>query len=276
MPVDFTKMHGLGNDFIIVDNRHQNATLDSTLIQRLSARKTGIGCDQFIVLQPAKKAGADVFMHIYNADGSEVGACGNATRCVANILMEANKKDTVTIATDAGILKAIAAGRSRVTVDMGKPRLEWQDIPLAHAHDTLTLPLRSGPLNFPVGVSMGNPHAVFFVDDVDVIALENYGPDLEHDSLFPERANIGIAQIVDRSNVKLRVWERGVGETEACGTGACAAAVAAMRRGLTEQEVDVHLRGGTLHILWDKSGHVWMTGDVATSFTGTFNPEDYQ
>jgi diaminopimelate epimerase len=272
--VPFTKMHGLGNDFIVIDARDRPLVLKNEAVRAIAARRTGVGCDQFIVMEPPTSgAAADVFMRIHNADGGEVDACGNATRCVAALLMQESARDSVRIQTGADILVAEDAPGDTVSVDMGLPGLEWRDVPLASETDTLHLNLTSGPLSDPAAASMGNPHCVFFVDDLDAIPIEELGPALEHHAMFPERANIGIAQIIDDGTMLLRVWERGVGLTLACGTGACAAAVSAHRRGLTGRRISVQVDGGTLAIDWRSDDHVIMTGPAAISFTGTLAAE---
>lgn len=271
--VPFIKMHGLGNDFVVIDTRDRPVALKPDTVRALAARRKGIGCDQLIALETAPdKDAADVFMRIYNADGGEVDACGNATRCVAAYLMTESGRDSVSIQTGSGLLMASDAPGNAVSVDMGPPRLAWQDIPLAREADTLHLDLSAGPLSDPAAASMGNPHCVFFVDDLDAIPIEELGPALEHDPLFPERANIGVAQIIDDMTMLLRVWERGVGLTLACGTGACAATVSARRRGLTGPRVSVQVDGGTLGIEWRADDHVIMTGPAAISFSGTVAP----
>ncbi len=270
---DFIKMHGLGNDFVVIDARQRPLTAGEAGVRALADRHTGVGFDQFIVVEPARDDRAAAFMRIHNADGGEVSACGNATRCIARLLFEEGASSEVVLETAAGLITARAAdtGTHLYTVDMGPARDAWQDIPLAEACDTDHLPLARGPLADPVGVNVGNPHAVFFVDDAAAIDLEQLGPALEHDPLFPERANIGVAQIIDSGALRLRVWERGVGLTQACGTGACAAAVAAHRRGLTGRTVRVSLDGGDLVIAWLSNGHVEMTGPASISFTGVFD-----
>ena len=270
--VAFTKMHGLGNDFVVIDNRRHGTVLTGAGARLLADRHTGIGCDQAIEIEePGGTTDADIFMRIWNADGSEVDACGNATRCVAALLMAQEGRKSLTIATGAGLLAAEARDGGLVAVDMGAPRLDWRDIPLSRAADTLHLDLSEGPLSDPVAVSMGNPHCVFFVPNAAKIDIARFGPKLEHHSLFPERANIGIAQVVDNRTFRLRVWERGAGLTLACGTGACAAAVAAARRGLTGRIVEMRLDGGTLAIDWRADDHVLMTGPAAISYTGSFD-----
>ncbi|MEQ8354959.1 MAG: diaminopimelate epimerase [Kiloniellaceae bacterium] len=265
----FLKMHGLGNDFVVVDARTAPFPLTDALAQAIADRHEGVGCDQLLILEPPTNGSADVFLRIRNHDGGEVGACGNGTRCVASLVMGELGREAIVIETAAGLLQARAAGPDRVTVDMGEARLGWQDIPLSAERDTLNLGLSLGPMADPVGVSMGNPHAVFFVEDVEALALAELGPALEHDPLFPERANIGAAQVIGENKLRLRVWERGVGLTRACGSGACAAAVAAARRGLTGRRVEVVLDGGSLVLEWREDGHVEMTGPVAIAFTGT-------
>lgn len=264
--VSFTKMHGLGNDFVIIDARSTPVQLSTRQVRAIADRRTGVGCDQLVIMETTPRA--DVFMRIYNNDGSEVDACGNASRCVGYLVMEDKQAKEITIETKAGLLAAFRQGDLRVAVDMGKPRLDWKQIPLAKKMDTLHLDLNMGPLSDPVGVSMGNPHAVFFVPDVDAVPLEELGPKLEHHALFPERANIGVAKIIAPDHILLRVFERGAGETLACGTGACAALVAAARRGLAARKATIHLKGGELEIDWRDDDHVWMTGPVSASFTG--------
>ncbi len=264
--ITFTKMHGLGNDFVLLDRRGGGVALDAAQIRALADRHRGVGFDQMISLEPSSRG--DAFMRIHNADGGEVAACGNGARCAAALLMADLGRDHVVLESGAGLLDARAADGGRVSVDMGSARLEWQEIPLTEARDTLHLGITAGPLADPVAVNMGNPHAVFFVDDAAAIDLAALGPGLEHLALFPQRANIGVAQVLDRGRLRLRVWERGVGITEACGSGACAAVVAAARRGLTERRVEVTLDGGALDIHWRDDGHVVLTGPVATSFSG--------
>jgi diaminopimelate epimerase len=269
----FLKMHGLGNDFVVLDAR--GAALDLTPARRraIADRRLGVGCDQLIVLEPPTESDADVFMRIYNPDGGEADACGNATRCVASVLMDERNSDHVTVQTIAGLLESQKTGLGSnglpvISVDMGPARLDWREIPVSQACDTNHLPLGLGPLQDPVGTNMGNPHATFFVDDADAIPLAELGPKLEYDRLFPERANIGVAQLVGEDRLRLRVWERGAGITLACGSGACAAVVAASRRGLVQRKADVVLEGGTLTIEWLRDGHVLMTGGIALAFKG--------
>lgn len=266
--LSFIKMHGLGNDFVVVDGRSGNVTLDSERVRAIAERRSGVGCDQLLEICAPKSEEADAFMRIWNADGGQVGACGNGTRCVAAFLMMESGESETVIETVAGLLRAETAGDGLVAVDMGEALTEWSEIPLAREMDTLELDLALGELSAPVAVNMGNPHAVFFVDDVDAVDLAALGAQLEVDALFPERANIGVAEVKNKKNIRLRVWERGVGLTQACGTGACAALVAASRRGLTGRRATVTLGGGALEIEWQKNNHLRMTGPVATSFMG--------
>ena len=269
----FLKMHGLGNDFVVLDARAADLELTPERRRTIADRRLGVGCDQLIVLERPTDREADVFMRIYNSDGGEAGACGNATRCVASVVMDERKSDHVTVQTIAGLLESQKAGLGSnglpvISVDMGPARLDWREIPVSQACDTNHLPLGLGPLQDPVGTNMGNPHATFFVDDADAIPLAELGPKLEHDRLFPERANIGVAQLLGEDRLRLRVWERGAGITLACGSGACAAVVAASRRGLVQRKADVVLEGGTLTIEWLRDGHVLMTGGIALAFKG--------
>ncbi len=268
----FIKMHGLGNDVVILDARTEALPLSADAARWIADRRLGVGCDQVVVIEPPANGRADAFLRFYNADGGEAQACGNGTRCVAALLMGDAGAEHITLETVAGLLAGTRTADGRVTVDMGPAKFEWQEIPLARAGDTLHVDLALGPLADPVAVNMGNPHAVFFVPDVTAIDIDTLGPKLEHDPIFPERANIGIAQVIGLDHLRLRVWERGAGLTRACGSGACAAAVAAIRRGLTGRTVALDLDGGPIEITWrETDGHVLMTGPVATAFTGTLD-----
>lgn len=273
LKMPFLKMHGLGNDFVVLDARA--AALDLTPERRraIADRRIGVGCDQLIVLEQPTDSDADVFMRIFNPDGGEAGACGNATRCVASVLMDERNTDQVTVQTISGLLESQKAGMGAnglpvISVDMGLARLDWRDIPVREACDTNHMPVGLGPLQDPVGTNMGNPHATFFVDDLATIPLADLGPQLEHHRFFPERANIGVAQLMGERKLRLRVWERGAGLTLACGSGACAAVVAATRRGLVDRKAEVMVDGGTLTIEWLRDGHVLMTGGIAVAFRG--------
>jgi len=276
----FRKMHGLGNDFVVLDARNRALGLSLESRRVIAHPKFGVGCDQLIVLEPPAERDADVFMRIYNPDGSEAEACGNATRCVASVVMAESGSKAAVVQTVAGLLEAEkvgvgANGLPVISVDMGSAQLDWRDVPVAQACDTLHLPLSLGPYSDPVGCSMGNPHATFFVDDdalLDDKAIREFGPRLETHTLFPEKCNIGFARITGTDRMRLRMWERGAGQTLACGSGACAAIVAAARRGLTSRKAEIVMDGGTLVMEWLRDGHVLMTGGVAQSFTGTLDP----
>ncbi|MGH7114808.1 MAG: diaminopimelate epimerase, partial [Stellaceae bacterium] len=233
--VPFLKMHGLGNDFVVLDARREAIVVGTAGAQALADRHTGIGCDQLIVLEPARHPAASLLMRIRNPDGGEAEACGNATRCVAWLVARETGDPRVRIETVAGLLEGEIMPDGRIAVDMGPARTAWQEIPLAQAMDTDRVELVLGPLSAPVCTNLGNPHATFFVDDAEAVDLAALGPALEHHRLFPRRANIGVATVRDRANLRLRVWERGAGITRACGSGACAALVAAHRRGLAER-----------------------------------------
>jgi diaminopimelate epimerase len=260
MITPFVKMHGCGNDFVILDARAHPLDLTPSQAAAIANRHTGVGCDQVIVIEP----GDPVFMRIFNPDGSQAGACGNATRCVADILMRETNHGAVTIRTISGDLPAIRRPDGAIQVDMGPARLDWADIPLARPMDTLRLDLPGEP----AAASIGNPHATFFVPDLDAVPILDQGPRLEHDTLFPQRANIGFAQVIDPDTIRLRVWERGAGLTLACGSGACATLVNAHRRGLTHRRARVIVDGGTLDIEWRDDGHVLMAGPAVTAFHG--------
>jgi len=265
----FLKMHGLGNDFVVFDGRKSGLLLEPSLARAVADRRSGIGCDQVIVIEPSRNDSKAV-MRILNADGGEVESCGNAARCVARLLMEEGDTDSVRIETLGGALVCTDAGRGAVTVDMGPPRFDWPDIPLAERVDTNGFAIEANGASFVASaVSVGNPHCVLFVEDAETAPVADIGSRLEHHRLFPARTNVEFVSVISRSYLRMRVWERGVGITRACGTGACAAAVAAMRRGLCARKVDVALDGGTLRIEWrDGDDHVLMTGPSALSYSG--------
>lgn len=265
----FLKMHGLGNDFVVFDGRKGAILLEPRLARAVADRRFGIGCDQVIVIEPSKN-GAEVAMRILNSDGGEVEACGNAARCVARLLMEEKDVGSIRIETLGGPLLCTDAGQGAVTIDIGAPRLDWQDIPLAKDLDTNGFALEAGGQSFLASaVSVGNPHCVLFVADAERASVAQFGPLIETHALFPARTNVEFVQVMSPSRLRMRVWERGVGITRACGTGACATAVAAARRGLAARKVDVVLDGGTLAIEWRESdGHILMTGPSALSFAG--------
>jgi len=268
--IPFVKMHGLGNDFVVIDSRRDAVAIGDAQARAIADRKEGVGCDQLITIEPAQNGGA-AFMRIRNADGGEVEACGNAARCVAEILMAESGADKVAFETVVGLLEARVAEDGLITVDMGPARTAWDAIPLAHEADTLHLDVSHAGLGDPVAVNIGNPHMVFFVPDAEAVDLPAIGPVLEHHALFPERTNVEVATVQPDGSIRMRVWERGVGITRACGTGACATLVAAARRELSSRCAVVRLDGGPLTIEWRTDGHVDMTGPVATSFTGTLD-----
>ena len=268
MSLPFLKMHGAGNDFVVLDGRATPVHLPAATVRHIADRRRGVGCDQLIIIEP-DETGADAFMRILNSDGTESGACGNATRCVAALLAEESGARMVTIRTISGLLRAEILGPGLVEVDMGEPMLEWGDIPLAAPADTLHLPLALGQVSDPAGCSMGKPHATFFIDDFTHLPIELIGPKLETHRLFPERANIGFARIDSSTRIRLRVWERGAGLTLACGSGACAALVNAHRRGLTGRQAHVVMDGGELLITWTMDDRVLMRGPAETAFAGS-------
>ncbi|MCB2075085.1 MAG: diaminopimelate epimerase [Novosphingobium sp.] len=268
MRFPFTKMHGLGNDFIVLDAREGGLPpIDGALAAALADRHTGIGCDQLILLEPS--VAADLRMRIFNSDGSEVESCGNAARAIGLLYGAPARIET------AGGIIATTPTDNGISVEMGVPRFGWEDIPLAYAMDTQAMPVAWEELDNPIAVNVGNPHVIFFVEDCDAVDLARLGPEIELDPLFPERVNVNVATVVARDRIRLRVWERGAGLTRACGTGACATAIAAMRRDLADRRVTVTLPGGPLLIEWRDDGEIVMTGPATESFQGTFDPADF-
>lgn len=265
----FLKMHGLGNDFAIIDGRKNDFTPSSDLLRAIADRRRGVGCDQIVILRQPNAARADVRLEMYNADASPLGACGNATRCVASLMFAELGRKNCIIETVAGLLPSWEDASGQIAVDFGPPLLAWNEIPLSRDVDTLHVPVTSGELFDPCCVGMGNPHAVFFVRDVNKVALGEVGPHLENDPIFPERCNIEIAQILSPDSIRMRVWERGSGITEACGSGACATLVAAVRRGLGARRAIIILDGGELAIEWRDDNHVVMIGKASFSYSGT-------
>ncbi len=263
----FLKMHGLGNDFIVFDARDTPLELAPAMIRRLADRRTGIGCDQLIIVDRSEVA--TVRARFWNCDGAPVGACGNGSRAVAVLV-----GGETSIETAGGLLVA-AADRDSASVDMGLPHFEWDAVPLAYAMDTRVLPLAWDELAAPGAVSVGNPHVVFFVADPAAVDLDRLGPRIEHDTVFPERVNVGIAALPARDRMVLRVWERGAGLTRACGTGAVAAVAVAQRRGLADDRVTVSLPGGDLVITRRDDGHLLMAGPAVIAFTGTVDLEAF-
>jgi diaminopimelate epimerase len=274
--IPFVKMNGLGNDFVMIDARADPFSLSAAAAGEIASRTTGAGCDQVIVIEPSRFA--DVFMRVLNADGSEAGACGNASRCVAALLHQSLGQNQLSIETRSGIIAAQIGRNGLVSVDMGTPRFAWDEIPLARpAGDTraidLTFALSEGrKLKSPSVVNVGNPHCIFWVYEAGSYDLASFGAELERHPLFPERANISLAEVIDRGAIGLRVWERGTGITRACGTAACAAAVAGARTGRTGRDVDVHLPGGFLSIEWRAADdHILMTGPAEFEFNGVIH-----
>lgn len=273
----FAKMNGLGNKITVVDARTVPLVLDEAKVLALASPDQGLDFDQLMVLRTAQHPLADVYTEIWNSDGSRVSACGNGARCVASYIMAETGGDALVMQTDAGLLAASKAAHGQISVDMGEPILDWDKIPIAERMDTMLVELQVGPIDDPIlhspgVVSMGNPHCVFFVQDADIAPVAQVGPMIEYHPLFPERTNVGFAEIISRNTIRLRVWERGAGLTKACGTGACAALVAAVRRRLCDRAAALILDGGTLHIEWRASdNHVIMTGPAELNSTGTLN-----
>tara|TARA_Y100001960_G_C14716297_1_gene849805 strand:- start:926 stop:1741 length:816 start_codon:yes stop_codon:yes gene_type:complete len=262
-------MHGLGNDFVVIDNRENSVIFDKAFTAAIADRQYGVGCDQVLLLKPTKTPGSDVYMEIRNVDGTEAEACGNGTRCVAALMMEETGQDEVVIETLAGELLADRDDNGRVRVDMGVALYDWSDIPLAKEVDTLHIDFEGAPVNDGVGVNIGNPHVVFFLQDADKAALESIGPYIEYHPLLPKRANVEVVSLLDTNRIRMRVWERSCGITRACGSGACASAVAACRRGITGHFVEVVSDGGSLFVEWRESdGHALLAGATAMVFRG--------
>jgi diaminopimelate epimerase len=262
----FMKMHGLGNDFVVIDARANPIILPQSLVRGIGDRHMGVGFDQLAVIETAD--GADAHLTFYNADGSLSAACGNATRCIARYLMDQGTGPNLTLRTDRGLLQARDCGDRITAVNMGPPQLHWDEVPLAQAMDTLQLPIDGGP----TATGMGNPHCTFFVDDAEAVDLPTFGALMEHHALYPERTNVQVAHLIAPNRLRMRVWERGVGVTLASGSSSCATAVAAARRGLTDNKVQIVLDGGTLDIDWREDG-VWMTGRTAHVFDGVLTPK---
>lgn len=258
----FMKMHGLGNDFVVVDARHQKLEITPALARGIAHRQFGVGFDQLALIE---EGAGDAHLTFYNADGSTSAACGNATRCIARHLMDESGKAELHLTTDRGDLLAREAGNGLTSVNMGQPQLLWDEIPLSEDMDTLELPIEGAP----TATGMGNPHCTFFVEDAELIPLEEFGPRYEHHPLYPQRTNVQVAHLVAPDHIRMRVWERGVGITLASGSSSCATAVAAARRGLTGRKVQIDLDGGRLWIDWRDDG-VWMTGPTMHVFSGHF------
>jgi len=278
----FVKMNGIGNEIVVVDLRTRNRAI-APEEARAAAGQEGAAYDQLMALYPPRTPGTDAFVRIYNNDGSEAGACGNGMRCVADLVSKESGKNTLAFETSAGLINCWKGADGLFTVDMGPPRFAWNEIPLSEPfHDTRAIELQIGPIDKPIlhspsVVNMGNPHAIFWVDDVNAYDLHRFGPMLENHPMFPERANITLAQIVSREHIVIRTWERGAGLTLACGSAACAAAVAAARLKRTERKVTVILPGGDLSIEWrEGDGHVLMTGPVEFECAGRFSEDLFE
>ena len=270
-PLPFTKMHGLGNDFVVIDARTTAPELPAVLVAKLADRHTGIGFDQLVLLERQRSPGAEVFVRFVNSDGSEAGACGNGSRCAAAYMLDRSGGDRLVLETVSGLLPTTRHADGLVTVDMGPARLRWDEIPLAQQADTLHVELGVEVLDEATCTSMGNPHATFFTENADAVDLRRLGPLVEHHKMFPERVNVGVAHLIGPDRLRLRVWERGSGLTLACGSGACAALVAAARRGITGRRAELVMERGSLVVEWREDGHVLLTGPVATSFTGAID-----
>jgi len=277
MNVQFHKMNGLGNEIVVIDARDGNFALDADAARLIGNPDTGPGCDQIMVIEPGRK-GADVWTSIWNNSGEEVEACGNGARCVAAHMFKLTGATELSMGTLGGTIVATDAGDGNITIDMGTPRFDWQDIPLSEEiRDTRAIELQIGPIDDPIlhspsVVNVGNPHAIFWVTDADAYDLEKIGPMLENHPIFPERANISLAQVIDDTTIRTRVWERGAGATRACGTAACAIGVSAARTGRTGRDVMVHLPGGPLRIQWrEADDHILMTGPTEFEFSGDIN-----
>ncbi|WP_300443119.1 diaminopimelate epimerase [uncultured Mameliella sp.] len=261
----FMKMHGLGNDFVVIDSRAREAALTPARVAAIADRHMGVGFDQLAVIT---QTGTQPHLTFYNSDGSTSAACGNATRCIARHLMDQSGETRLSLTTDRGTLEAVDAGNGLTSVNMGPPQLDWAEIPLAEEMDTLELPIEGGP----TATGMGNPHCTFFVEDAEAVALATFGPRYEHHPLYPQRTNVQVASLLGENHLRMRVWERGVGVTLASGSSSCATAVAAARRGLTGRSVRIDLDGGSLQIDWREDG-VWMTGGTAHVFDGHFTAQ---
>ena len=271
--IPFIKMHGAGNDFVVLDLRGQEASPSIAALSAMADRHKGIGCDQIVLIETALN-GAEIRLRFYNPDGSEAGACGNGTRCAASKIMCDEGRQSLNIETLAAILNANMDSNGRVTVDMGPAQTHWSKVPLASDINTLHLPLQVDGVSNPVAVGMGNPLCVFFVDDAEAVEVERIGALVETHALFPEKTNVEFVSLMDNGQLRMRVWERGVGVTLACGSGVCAVVVAAAQRGIIDtRTAEIVADGGMLTATWRADGHVLLSGPVATSFSGLYNSE---
>jgi len=269
--INFIKMHGLGNDFVVLDFRLESIILQPEEISLIADRNRGVGCDQIVIMLPSQDNLADTFIKIFNSDGSETFACGNATRCVAFLLMKELKKDHVTVETMSGLLDAELSSDTGVALNIGKARFSWKDVPLSEPLDTSHISIPKIKFHDGFAVNLGNPHIVFFENNVEDLDLKKDGPAIENHKFFPERVNVSFAQVITKNKIRLRVWERGAGETMACGTGACATVAASFKKGLTDSKVQVLLDGGSLDVQFLDDEHLVMAGDVSRVFDGTID-----
>ena len=264
--IAFIKMHGLGNDFVIIDARAKNISMSKDQIKKIGNRRCGVGFDQLAIIK--ERQNVDAHLNFFNSDGSETSTCGNATRCVASYLMDELGKNMLKISTEFSVLSALKNKKGEISVNMGHPKLEWNEIPLNLEVDTLCLPIDGAP----IATSIGNPHCTFFVDDADSVDLENLGKEIEHHPIFPEKTNVQFVSVRGKDYLRVRVWERGVGITPASGSSSCAAVVAANRRKITGTKVKVDLDGGSLNVNWESDG-IWVTGPTAHVFNGLITKE---
>jgi len=265
--IDFIKMHGLGNDFVVIDNRINPTPITSNIINKLSDRRSGAGCDQVITINKSN-GNEDVRIEIFNPNGDKAEACGNGTRCVAKLLFKENKKKSITILSDAGMLKAYFKDKNNISVNMGKLNTKWNKIPLNKEMDTMNIPIKVEGFSLGVAVNIGNPHIVFFGDTINEINLLDIGPKIENHEFFPNKTNVEFIKVINQKKIQMRVWERSAGSTLACGSGACAAVYAGMKKNLLSNSVEVVLERGSIHILIENNEAI-MTGDAEISFRGT-------
>ena len=261
-------MHGLGNDFVIIDNRLKNIDITKNLINKLSDRKSGAGCDQLITINPSYNNNIEASIEIFNSDGDRAEACGNGTRCVAKLLFDESKKKEIDILSDAGILNARKVDEFNISVNLGKLSTDWKKIPLSKDIDTLNIPINIKGFSKGIAVNIGNPHIVFFGNNIDKVDLSNIGPIIENNNLFPNKTNVEIIEIINKNKIKMRVWERGVGITMACGSGACASVYAGLLKNLLDNNVEVELNLGSLFISIENN-EATMTGPAEISFLGS-------
>jgi len=264
--ISFLKMHGLGNDFVIIDSRHKRINFPTNFIRKLGDRNFGVGFDQLVIIQNSEVS--DAHLTFFNSDGSSSATCGNATRCVANFLMQETKKDEIDLSTDHTLLKANREIDGSVSVNMGLPEIHWRKIPLSEEVDTLFLPIPGQP----TATSMGNPHCSFFINNLDQVKIEAEGTHIENHPLFPQKTNVQFVSIISKDRLRVRVWERGVGVTKASGSSACAAVAASVRRKITGNKVNVDLDGGTVVVNYKNDG-MWMNGPTMHVFDGQLNTQ---